>query len=148
MAVGLDYLTKGSHERKALVVVSDGGDNASTATFDQILKSTQLSNALVYGVGLVDPSDPGANPKRLKQLAETSGGEAFFPDDARRVIDVLRHIARDLRHTYTIGYVPANTARDGQFHRIRVSVSTPDRRAVVVRTRSGYVAGRATGRSK
>jgi len=53
---------------------------------------------------------------------------------------VMRHIARDIRNTYTIGYVLANTARDGRFHRIRVVVNTPERRSLVVRTRAGYIA--------
>ena len=145
---GLDYLAKGSHERKALVVVSDGGDNASASPFEQVLTNTQTSNAVVYTVGLVDPLERDANPKRLRQLAEASGGESFFPHDATHVADVLRHIARDIRNTYTLGYVSTNTARDGRFRRVRVVVNGPDRRTVVVRTRSGYRAGRATDRSE
>jgi len=136
---GLDYLTQGMEPRKVLVVVSDGGDNASTATFDEVLRKTQASNTVIYTIALADPVDRDANPGRLKRLAEATGGQAFEPREISAVADVLREIARDIRHTYTIGYIPANSARDGHFRRIRVRVTAPDHRGLSVRTRQGYV---------
>lgn len=138
---GLAYLAQGQFERKVLVVLSDGGDNASETTFDHVITKTQASNAVIYTVALVDPDQRGANPKVLKQIAEASGGEAFRPANARQVANVLLHIARDIRHTYTMGYVPTNTAHDGAFRRLRVIVESPDRRRLTVRTRGGYLAG-------
>lgn len=140
---GLDYLARGTHERKVLVVVSDGGDNASRATASEILRRTQASNVVVYTVGLLDELEREANPKILKQIAGATGGAAFEPHDVRDVTDVLRHIARDIRHSYTIGYVPTNPDYDGTFRGIRVIVRPPAGRQVVVRTRAGYLAGRA-----
>ena len=126
------------------MVVSDGGDNASwAATLQQVRADTQASNVVIYVVGLIDPLERDANPKRLRELADASGGEAFFPHDARHVVDVLQHVARDIRDSYTIGYAPANTARDGLFHRIRVIVNAPGVRPVSVRTRAGYLAAPA-----
>jgi Ca-activated chloride channel homolog len=139
IAAGLDYLSKGSHLRKVLVIVSDGGDNASRVTFDEVLRRTQVSNTVVYAIALDDPLERDGNPRRLKRLAEASGGEAFRPRDIAEVGEVMEHIARDIRSGYTIGFVPANAIRDGRFRRIRVIVHAPDRRSVSVRTRQGYV---------
>jgi VWFA-related protein len=139
IAAGLDYLAKGSHLRKVLVIVSDGGDNASRVTFDEVLRRTLVSNTVIYAIALDDPLEGDANPRRLKQLAEASGGEAFRPRDIEEIGEVMERIARDIRSSYTIGYVPANASRDGRFRRIRVIVNPRDRRSVSVRTRQGYV---------
>jgi len=138
---GLSYIAKGHHSRRALVVVGDGGDNASTRTFEQVLKAARASNAAIYTVGIIDPIEREANPRLLKRLAQATGGEAFFPRHVDDVDDVLRKIADDIRHSYTLGYVSSNSARDGQFRRIRVAVTDPARRSLRVRTRDGYRAG-------
>jgi Ca-activated chloride channel homolog len=138
---GLSYIAKGHHPRRVLVVVGDGGDNASTTTFEDVLKEAQSSNAAIYTVGIIDPLEREANPRLLKRLAQATGGEAFFPRHVDDVDSVLRKIADDIRHSYTLGYVSSNSARDGQFRRIRVDVTDPARRSLRVRTRDGYRAG-------
>lgn len=138
IADGIDYLASGRHERKVLVVVSDGGDNASEATFDQILSQVRASNVVIHAVGLVDPAEPDANPKRLRQLAEASGGIAFRPGDASQVRDALERVALDIRSAYTLGYAPADTEARG-FRHIRAGVRVPNARGIVVRTRAGYM---------
>jgi len=148
LASGLDYLARGTRERKVLIVVSDGGDNASRTTAREIWTQTQASNVVVYTVALVDDTDRESNPKALKRLADASGGEAFRPRSIRDVADVLRRIATDIRHAYTIGYVPTNAEHDGTFHTVRVVVRPPDGRAITVRTRTGYVAATSTSRSR
>lgn len=135
---GLEYVEKGSHQGKVLVVVSDGGDNASTATFEEVLRRTEASNAAIYTIAFVDPLDRDANPKRLSRIADTTGGEAFRPRRMTEVADVLGHIAHDIRHTYTLGYVPADRADAGRIRRIRVHAGAPGRLALSVRTRHGY----------
>jgi VWFA-related protein len=140
IAAGLDYFAHGRHERRVLVVVSDGGDNASRSTLDEALSGAQGSNAVVYTVALVDPADRDANPAALKRLADASGGEAFEPGSAREIVQVLRRVAQDIRHTYTLGYVSSNATRDGLLRHIRVVVDSPGRR-LTVRTRRGYPAG-------
>jgi Ca-activated chloride channel family protein len=134
---GLRYVRRGSRDRHALVVLSDGGDNASHAGFDAALVATQASNAIVYTVALVASSDTGADPDRLARFAETSGGTAFAPNDIAGVERAFQQISRDLRQRYTIGYERPAGSRPG-FHRIRVDVYGPDGRKLVARTREGY----------
>jgi Ca-activated chloride channel family protein len=124
-----------------LVVVADGGDSASTATFDQVLKEAHASNAAIYAVGVIDPLEREANPRLLRRLAQATGGESFFPREVNAVEDVLREIARDIRNSYTLGYVSSNSARNGAFRRIRVAVTDPNRSSLVIRARDGYRSG-------
>jgi Ca-activated chloride channel family protein len=140
IAAGLDYVRRGRHQRHVLVVVSDGGDNASEISHSELLSRIRASNAVIYTVALVDPAEPDANPGRLKRIAEASGGKAFTPDKAVEIPAVLQRIARDIQHAYTVAYVSTNDARDGAFRRIRVIVNPPDRRRLEIRTRHGYTA--------
>ena len=140
IAAGLDYVGRGRHERRVLVIVSDGGDNTSQSTFEEVVTKAQASNAVIYTVALADPADNDANPRLLGRIAQANGGEAFRPRSVDDITDVLQHIARDIRHTYTIGYVSTNPVRDGAFRRIRLVVQSPDHRRLFVRTRSGYLA--------
>jgi Ca-activated chloride channel family protein len=136
---GIVYASRGSHARKALVVVSDGGDNASYGSFDQVRGIALASNVVIYTVGLIDELEGEADPKRLKQLADTTGGEAFRPRDVRQVTTVLPQIARDMRQAYTIGFVAADAGPGGGVRRIRVAATSTTGEPLVVRTRAGYV---------
>lgn len=138
---GLDYVEHGRHPRRVLVLVADGGDNASQVTFDTVLRRAQASNAAIYAVGVIDPLDRTANRGRLRDLARATGGEAFFPRRIDDVAEVLAHIAKEIRQTYTIGFAPADSDGDGAFHRLRVNVRAPGRRGITVRTREGYRSG-------
>jgi len=140
IAAGLEYVGHGRHERKVLVVVSDGGDNASRLTFEDVLTKAEASNVFIYTMAVVDPLERDANPKLLRKIARATGGEAFAPANNAKIASVLQRIARDIRHGYTIGYVSSNETRDGSFQKTRVTVQTRDRRALVVRTREGYLA--------
>jgi Ca-activated chloride channel homolog len=141
IATGLSYVSKGRYEGRVLVLISDGGDNASAATKDESLRLAQSSNTTIYAIVLADPLDRETNPRFLQRLAESSGGEAFTPRSVGQIEDVLRHIALDIRHTYTIGYVPANLTRDGRLRQIRVRVTANDGGRLRVRARQGYVLG-------
>jgi Ca-activated chloride channel family protein len=140
----LNYAARGRHTRKVLIIVSDGGDNASTATFADALALTQASNVVIYGVVLADPVSRDAKPDVMKRLAAGTGGQVFTPRSVRELGDVLRRIATVIRQTYTVGYVPASPL-DGTFRRLQVVVKAPDGRTLVVRTREGYLATRAGG---
>jgi Ca-activated chloride channel family protein len=137
IAAGLSYADRGHHPRKALVVLSDGGDNASTATFEDVIQKTQSSNTVIYGVLIIDPVERGAKPDVIRRLARSSGGEALSPRGIEEVQAALGRIADDIRRSYTLGYVPAGTS-PGSRHTLRVAVSTPERRTLRVRTRSEY----------
>lgn len=143
ISAGLDYLSRGTRERKVLVVLSDGGDNASRATREESVRRALASNAVIYTIGLVALGESDANPTLLKELAQASGGESFRPQAPGEIAAVLGQISRNIRHTYTVGYTPTNTARDGAFRRVRVVVTAPPGRPrpLAVRSRAGYVAG-------
>lgn len=141
---GVDYLARGSRERKVLVVLSDGGDNASRTSKDEAVHKAQASNAVIYTIGLIEPDSRDAKPKLLKELSQASGGESFRPKNSDGIGQALGQIARDIRHTYTIGYSSSNPARDGGYRSVRVVVTAPPGRPLVVRSRTGYRAGTST----
>jgi Ca-activated chloride channel family protein len=145
ISTGVDYLSRGTRERRVLIVLSDGGDNASRrATRDAAVRKAQASNAVIYTIALMDPLSKDANPALLEELAQASGGESFRPKDPRGIAAALGQVSRHIRHAYTLGYAPINPARDGAFRRVHVVVTAPPGRRFVVRTRSGYVAGSRT----
>jgi len=134
----LDHLNAGSRARKVLIVISDGGDNASAATLEQVLARARASNAAIYTIGLFDDDDLDRNPGVLKDLARTTGGERFLPRSAGELLSTCEKIAREIRGGYTIGYVPP--ARDGAYHRVKVEIDPAAARHLKVRTRPGYFA--------
>ena len=138
VAAGLHHLDRGHQPRKVLIVVSDGGDNASHTTFDAVMDTALRSDVVIYAIGIYDNDDRDANPKLLRRLAEVTGGEAFFPKENAEVTPVLERIARDIRASYTIGFTPAASRRDGP-HKVRVDVRTADHRKLTVRARSAYI---------
>jgi Ca-activated chloride channel homolog len=141
MAKALQELQAGSRDKKVLIVVSDGGDNASTRRRSEAIKLAEQSSAVIYTVGVFDEDDPDRNPGVLKRLAQATGGEAFFPNQLGEVAPICERIARDIRHQYTIGYVPANLTHDGAYRAIRVLARAKGHDKLSVRTRSGYIAG-------
>ena len=136
----LRHLDGGSQSRKILIVVSDGGDNASRTTFEQVLDGALRRDVVIYTIGLADRNDTDANPKLLRELARVTGGESFFPRKNEEIAPALERIARDIRSSYTLGYVPPSDRPAGMRRRIRVLVQSPQHRDVSVRARSLYVA--------
>jgi VWFA-related protein len=143
IAAGLRHLDRGSRTRRVLVVVSDGGDNASRTRFDEVLEAALRNDVVIYTIGIYDPNEKDARPKLLRQLADATGGEAFFPAADEPVTPVLERIARDIRSSYTVGYVPPAGAMAPRRHTVRVEVHAPDGRKVAVRARSSYITGRS-----
>ena len=138
VAAALEHLKKGNRDKKVLIVISDGGDNASTHNLAQIMAMAEQSDAIIYTIGLFDADDPDRNPGALKQLAKATGGEAFLPGSVKDVVPICERIARDIRNQYTIGYVPPNGKQDGTYRVIQVKAGAPGRGRLVVRTRAGY----------
>jgi Ca-activated chloride channel homolog len=139
LTLGLDRLSRGKHARQVLVVLSDGGDNASTATIEDALARMRGADAAIFTVMLKDPVTTDGNPKLLKRLAAETGGEAFEPDRLDELPDTLEHIARDIRSAYTIGFAPAASLDESALRKLRVSVRTREGRTFNARTRGGYV---------
>jgi Ca-activated chloride channel family protein len=134
----LKHLDGGHDEKKVLIVVSDGGDNASAAKFEDVLDLALRMDAIIYAIGMYDQYDRDAKPDVLRKLARATGGEAYFPHNPEDSTRILEQIARDIRSGYTIGYVPS--AERSGYRAIRVEVRSPDGRKLSVRARSGYVA--------
>lgn len=132
------HLDGGTQQRKVLIVVSDGGDNASGATFDDVMDRALRRDVVIYTIGLEDPAGGEANPKVLRELAAVTGGEAFFPKKNEEITTALERIARDIRSSYTLGYVPDADSTAGERHSIQVDVRAA-RRGLHARARSLYV---------
>lgn len=140
----LQHLQRGTRQKKVLLVISDGMDNASVSDFPTLLKESQQAETAIYIVGL-----PCGEPKRdcrrakreIRQLAQTTGGMAYFPTTIEQVELLCRQIAHDIRSQYVLGYYPTNKARDGTFRAVRVEVDAPPGyKKLLVRTRTGYYA--------
>ena len=134
----LDRLKSGASEKKVLIVISDGGDNASALRLPEVLKKAEESSAAIYTLGIFDDDDPDRNPDVLRRLARITGGEAFFPRQLDEVVAICESIARDIRHQYMLGYVSTNVVRTGAYRKVRVSAEADGYGKLQVRTRSGY----------
>jgi len=135
---GLKQLELGKRDKKTLILISDGGDNASEHKRADMLNMVESSIATVYTIGLYDADDPDRAPGILKELARISGGEAYFPNDPSEMVPVCQRIAKDIRARYTIGYLPEAENGASLVRHIRVHASSPDRTRLVARTRSSY----------
>ncbi|MGD1155405.1 MAG: VWA domain-containing protein [Terriglobia bacterium] len=148
----LDHLKLGNRDKKVLLVITDGEDNASRYTFDELLARAQKSNAVIYTIGLLGSEEPGGlfkihggeahrAAKVLEKLAEATGGEPYFPKALDEVESTCRQVARDIRNQYTLAYYPSNAKKDGSFRNVRVDAFLPrSRTKLLVRTRPGYYA--------
>lgn len=139
VAEGLLHLQLGHCDRKALVIVSDGGDNASRQKYSQILALAQRSQVLIYSIGLAGADEEG-NPALLRRLSKHTGGTAYFPRSSETIAEISTRIARDLREQYTLGFAPEKQGASGAFRKIEVKVFAPGRGRLKARTRPGYVA--------
>jgi VWFA-related protein len=135
----LKHLADGHEQKKVLIVVSDGGDNASTSKFEDVLDTALRMDAVIYAIGMYDQYDRDAKPDVLRKLAKATGGIAYFPHDPENATRILEDIARDIRSGYTLGYVPSRPHPG--YRTIRVEVHSNDQRKLSVRARAGYVAG-------
>ena len=140
----LDHLKKASKDKRVLLVVTDGEDNTSHNSLDKAIKEVQKTDTVIYTIGLLS-EESKKNSKRakkaLEQLAQASGGLAFFPENVDDVHNICEQVARDIRNQYTLAYYPSNTKRDGTFRSVQVEVIPPRGRGkLVARTRNGYYA--------
>ncbi|HEY6293474.1 MAG TPA: VWA domain-containing protein [Terriglobia bacterium] len=152
----LDHLHLGNRDKKVLLVITDGEDNASRYSFSELLKYGQQSNAVIYTIGLLgdEANQTGLfkvhsggdrhAKKVLEQLAQATGGSAYFPAALGEVDPTCRQIAHDIRNQYTLAYYPTNKAADGSFRPVHVEAfEHGTRKKLVVRTKPGYYAPRS-----
>jgi Ca-activated chloride channel homolog len=143
--LGVEKLLRASHEKRAIILISDGEDNNSRYTFSEVRRLLRESDVLIYSVGILGRGATGATSISgqaiLDELSSVSGGEAFFPETNAAMNDIFERIALELRHQYSIAYRPANFVADGSYHRTRVRVRPPrGLPRLYVRTRDGYYA--------
>jgi Ca-activated chloride channel homolog len=139
-AAALVHLKKGKWDKKVLVIISDGADNASQHTLDQVMALAEQSGVIIYTVGLFQPEDPDRNPRVLRRMARTTGGEVFLPRSLKDVVPVCEQIAHDIRNQYTLTYAPTNPKQDGAYRAIEVKARASGQGRLLVRTRAGYYA--------
>jgi len=132
---------KGHRDKKVLVVVTDGNDNSSVISLENLVKAAQQTGVIIYSVGLLSEEERREAQKArraLMDLAEATGGEAFFPKELSEVDHIAGQVAHDIRSQYTIAYTPSNDTMDGKFRAIKIAVNAPGK--PTVRTRNGYYA--------
>ena len=144
--LGVEKVQRGTHPKRALLLISDGQDNNSRYTFNELRRLLKESDVTLYGIGILSGNDAGSGLGMqgqgiLDELASVSGGKAFFPRSNAEMDDIFEQIALELRHQYSIGYKPANFANDGRWHKIKVKVTPPrGLPRLFVRSKEGYYA--------
>lgn len=148
VAAGLRQLELGHSQRTALVVVSDGGDNASRHTYREILALARRSGAVIYGIGLMGtpPATEDEDGGLLSRLCRDTGGIAYFPRTVVETVAMSSQIGSELRNQYLIGFTPGGRGGRDPFRRITVRVAAPGRGTLGARTRAGYMAAPAAPR--
>ena len=144
----LEHLKKAHKDKRVLLVITDGDDDASRKTLSDTMKAATQSNAAIYAIGVFSADDRRNDKKmvrnstkELRSLAEVTGGMAYFPETLEEVKPVCEQVARDIRNQYTIGYYPSNANKDGTFRPVQVQLlSTEGHGKLSVRTRTGYYA--------
>jgi Ca-activated chloride channel homolog len=140
----IDHLKKGKKEKKVLLIVTDGEDNTSRNSLEKTIKEIQKTDTVIYTIGLLSQESKRSakTAKRaLTEIAQASGGVAYFPENVEDVHSICEQVAHDIRHQYTLGYYPSNAAKDGSFRSVHVDVIPPHGKGkLVARTRNGYYA--------
>jgi len=141
--IGVEKARQGRHQKKALLIISDGQDNNSRYTFSELRDLVREADVQLYAIGIVDlvhDSELGAYGESvLEELSRSTGGRAFFPSSEEELVDVCTQIALELRHQYSIGYYPTAEIRDGRWHKLKVKVDPPPGLPrLAVRAKEGY----------
>jgi Ca-activated chloride channel family protein len=129
--LGIEKVKQGRHNRHAMLLISDGQDNSSRYTYGELRKLLKEAGVQIYCIGIVEMGGGAGGTLDmqgqaiLEEIAQVTGGKAFFPRSAAELEDATTRIALELRHQYSIGYNPTNVKRDGQWHKIKVSVKGP-----------------------
>ena len=145
--LGIEKVKQGHHTKRALLLISDGQDNSSRYTYGELKKLLKEANVQIYCIGIVEMGGGAGGTldlqgqSILEEIAQVTGGKAFFPRSAPELEDATTRIALELRHQYSIGYTPTNVQRDGQWHHIKVKVIAPRGLPNLnVRAKEGYYA--------
>jgi Ca-activated chloride channel homolog len=135
---GLKHLELTDRDKRALIIVSDGADNASKHKYAEVLALARQSQAVIYSIGLIDAPDQEVDRRILQRLCHDTGGIAFFPEGRETVASASDRIARLLREQYTLGFAPDRTGNERRFRKVQVKVAASGRGKILVQTRPGY----------
>ncbi len=148
VSVGLEEMRKAKNARKALLIISDGGDNNSRYTAAQIKELVRQADVQVYSMGVFEAFPAFAlsaaelsGPKLLTELSEQTGGRAFSASSSKELPAIAARIGIELRNQYVLAYTPSNHKKDGKYRRVEVKVNVPPGlSALKARWRLGYYA--------
>ncbi|MDQ6788535.1 MAG: VWA domain-containing protein [Acidobacteriota bacterium] len=144
--LGVERVTTGTRQKKALLIISDGQDNSSRYNFNEVRRLLKESDVSVYAVGITGGKDAGdalamQGQAFLDELASITGGKAFYPQTDVEMDEIFERIALELRHQYSIGFTPKDFTPDGKWHKVKVKVNPPrGLPRLTVRGREGYFA--------
>jgi Ca-activated chloride channel family protein len=142
LGVYLDGLTE-LDGRKVLVIYTDGGDTRSAVTFAEALGMLKMADVTVYAVGFLDHQSGSIRAQQkmqLMQMAETTGGQAFFPASTRNLTDIFDKVVAQIRAQYNLGFTSQNTRKDGTWRKLEVRLVGTHLQELKVRSRKGYFA--------
>ena len=144
--LGIERVTRGAHQKKAILIISDGQDNSSRYNFGEVRRLTKESDVVTYAVGIIDAHDAASQVGMqgqafLDELTSVTGGKSFYPQSDIEMDEIFERIALELRHQYSIGYTPKDFQPDGKWRKVKVKVKPPrGLPRLTVRSREGYYA--------
>ena len=142
--LGVEKVTRGTHDKRVLLIISDGIDNNSRYTFNEVRRLLKESGVLIYSVGIVGGGAGALDASGqaiLEELSGVSGGKAFFPSTTAEMNEIFERISLELRHQYAIGYRPSPFTLDGKWRKVKVKVQPPrGLPRLFVRSKDGYYA--------
>jgi Ca-activated chloride channel family protein len=144
--LGIERVTRGAHQKRALLIISDGQDNSSRYNFGEVRRLMKESDVVTYAVGIIDAGDAGSatgmqGQAFLDELTSVTGGKSFYPSSDVEMDEIFERIALELRHQYSIGYTPSDFQPDGKWRKVKVKVKPPrGLPRLTVRGREGYYA--------
>jgi Ca-activated chloride channel homolog len=144
--LGIERVTRGSHQKRALLIISDGQDNSSRYNFGEVRRLMKESDVITYAVGIIDQGDAGSQlgmqgQAFLDELTSVTGGKSFYPTSDVELDEIFDRISIELRHQYSIGYTPKDFQPDGKWRKVKVKVKPPrGLPRLTVRSREGYYA--------
>ena len=144
--LGIERVTRGTHQKRALLIISDGQDNASRYNFGEVRRLMKESDVVTYAVGIMDGGDAASQlgmqgQAFLDEISSVTGGKSFYPQTDVEMDEIFERIALELRHQYSIGYTPKDFQPDGKWRKVKVKVKPPrGLPRLTVRGREGYYA--------
>src|SRR3989442_656210 len=136
---GLQKLSEAHHDKKALVVITDGEDNSSRYTFSDVKEFAKESDAQIYVIG--EKGDLGYGRSIISEIVSLTGGRAFFPSSLKQIDYYCDLIQTELRNQYVLGYTPNNSVHDGKWRKLKVRLDPPEGLPkLTVRAKEGYFA--------